>query len=355
MSNTPNDFAALARQYWGLWGDALQGAVPPAEPVPGAQAFREALQTWTQAATGGKGNFDSVLGHFRQQSGDWLGQMQQLAAQFSGREHSARDVADAWKKMLGDNPFQDLLHGMRGPGWEGIAQWNAMAQPWLQGLRGEAANLLGLPTFGFTREHQEHAQALGKAHLRWQAALEAYNALLTKVSQEAYQIFEAKLAEREEPGRQIGNVRALFDLWVDAAEDAWAKAALSPQYRTLFGELTNAQMQLRSAVQGQIEQAANTLGLPGRTELDSAHRKIAELERQLRRIQRAAPASTVAPVATPAPPPTIKKAAPQKAAPRKATAPKPVAKKSPVNPAAQKAAAAKTSKAVNPIKTARKR
>lgn len=70
MTNAPNDFAALARQYWGLWSDALQDAVPQTEQVPGTQAFREALNAWTQAAGGGQGGFDSVLGHVRQQSGD---------------------------------------------------------------------------------------------------------------------------------------------------------------------------------------------------------------------------------------------------------------------------------------------
>ena len=88
--------------------DRLKGATPQAEPVPGTQAFREALNAWTQAAGGGHGGFDSVLGHVRQQSGDWLAQLQQLAAQFAGRDHSARDITQAWRQMLGDNPFQDL-------------------------------------------------------------------------------------------------------------------------------------------------------------------------------------------------------------------------------------------------------
>src|SRR5690606_33293613 len=122
---------------------------------------------------------------------------------------------------------------------------------------------------GFAREHQERLQAQAKAGLRWQDALAAYNALMAKVSQDAFDRFESKLAEREEPGRQIGSVRALFDLWVDAAEEAYAEAALSADYRKAYGELVNAQMQLRATTQAIAEQVANLLGLPGRTELDS--------------------------------------------------------------------------------------
>ena len=319
-----DDFDALARKYWGMWGDAMRGVAPPSGVDAGMQGFREALGAWTHAAGGGQGGFDNVLGHFNRQSGDWLAQMQQVAAQFVGREHSAQDVAKAWQQALGGNPFQGLFHGMRGPGLEGLEQWSDAAAPWLRNLRNEAVSTLGMPAFGFAREHQERMQAQAQAQLRWQDALAAYNALMARTSQDAYARFESKLAEREEPGRQIGSVRALFDLWVDAAEDAYAQIALSPEYRKVYGELVNAQMQLRATTQAIAEQTANILGMPGRTELDSAHRKIAELERQLRRMQRQA--DEAAPIVVSAPKPAAK---PAKQAPSRKAA-KPVAKKAAV-------------------------
>ena len=286
MAQGSNDFDALARQYWGMWGDALRGIAPRAGGDAGLQGFRDALGAWTNAASGGQGGFDNVLGHFNRQNGDWFAQMQQVAAQFAGREHDAQDVARAWKRALGGNPFQGLFHGMRGPGLEGLEQWSEAAAPWLQNMRNEAASTLGMPAFGFAREHQERLQAQAQAQLRWQDALSAYNTLMATTSQDAYARFESKLAEREEPGRQLGSVRALFDLWVDAAEEAYADTALSTEYRKAYGELVNAQMQLRATTQAIAEQTAGILGMPGRTELDSAHRKIAELERQLRRLRR---------------------------------------------------------------------
>ena len=356
MAQGSDDFEALARKYWGAWGDAMRGAMPQQGADAGMQGFRDALGAWTQAAGGGQGGFDNVLGHFNRQSGDWFAQMQQLAAQFSGRQHSAQDVTKAWQQLLGGNPFQGLFHGMRGPGLEGLEQWNEAAAPWLQNLRSEAASTLGMPAFGFTREHQERLQAFAQAQLRWQDALANYNALMAKTSQDAYARFESKLAEREVPGRQLGSVRALFDLWVDAAEEAYAQVALSPDYRKAYGELVNAQMQLRADVQAIAEQGANLLGMPGRTEIDSAHRKIAELERQLRRMQRKAeagdtavpkPASKSEPKVSPAKKaakPAAKKTAkpaskkPAKSAAKKTTGKavkKPAARK-PAKPAARK-------------------
>ena len=344
MAHDSNDFEALARQYWNMWGDAARAATPGAGgfgamgPMGGLQGFRDAMDGWTRSVGAGSSGANDVLGHFNRQSQHWYGQMQQVAAQFAGQNHSARDVAEAWRKLIGGNGselFQSLFDGMQGPGMQQLQQWSDAAAPWLQSMQKEAATTLGMPTFGFAREHQERLQGLGRAQLDWQQALGAYHALLGKVSKDAFSRFESKLIDREEPGRQIGSVRALFDLWVDAAEEAYAEAALSVEYRHVYGTLVNAQMRMRNAMQSIIEQNATSAGLPGRAELDSAHRKIAELERLVRRIQRNAEAG-----GEPASPPPVRNAGPKPVAkPKPATRPKPAAKKA-AKPAARKAAGA---------------
>ena len=349
MPHDSNDFEALARQYWNMWGDAARAATPGAGgfgamgPMGGLQGFRDAMDGWTRSVGAGSSGANDVLGHFNRQSQHWYGQMQQVAAQFAGQNHSARDVAEAWRKLIGGNGselFQSLFDGMQGPGMQQLQQWSDAAAPWLQSMQKEAATTLGMPTFGFAREHQERLQGLGRAQLDWQQALGTYHALLGKVSKDAFSRFESKLIDREEPGRQIGSVRALFDLWVDAAEEAYAEAALSVEYRHVYGTLVNAQMRMRNAMQSIIEQNATSAGLPGRVELDSAHRKIAELERLVRRIQRNAEASGE----TASPP--VRNAAPKPVAkPKPATRPKPAAKKA-AKPAARKTA--------SPVKPARK-
>jgi hypothetical protein len=92
----------------------------------------------------------------------------------------------------------------------------------------------------------------------------------------------------------------MFDLWIDAAEEAYAEIALSPEFRKVYGELVDAQMRVRSGMQKEVEQMSEKLGMPTRSEVDSAHRKIAELERQLRRMRDAAQASSPATAPTPA-------------------------------------------------------
>ena len=363
MAQASNDFEALARQYWDMWGDAARAASQGAggfgaiDSMGGLQGFRNAMDGWTRSVGAGSTGANDVLAHFNRQSQHWYGQMQQVAAQFAGQNHSARDVVEAWRTLIGGNGselFQHLLDGMQGPGMQQLQQWSDAAAPWLQTMQREATTALGMPAFGLAREHQERLQGLARAQLDWQQALGAYQALLRKVSQEALSRLESKLIDHEEPGRQIGSVRALFDLWVDAAEEAYAETALSLEYRHAYGTLVNAQMRLRNAMQSIIEHSASAAGVPGRAELDSAHRKIADLERLVRRIQRNAEAGEDA---TSPPPP--RRAAPQPAASpapaaKEAVAKKGVAKKA-ANPVAKKRAARPLKQARTAAATTRRR
>ena len=156
------------------------------------------------------------------------------------------------------------------------------AKPFLDAWRREGKSILGMPAFGSGREQQERLQQLMQAQLDFQQREGAYNALMMKAAQGAYEVFEKKLAERREPGRQLTSARALFDLWIDAAEEAYAEIALSPQFREAYGARINAQMRLRSAVQGEVERMSAMFGMPTQRDLDTAFWKISELERALR-------------------------------------------------------------------------
>lgn len=368
------DLESLAKQYWNLWGDALrQGAMGNTPAPPSAPGWQQAVDWWSQLLPGGSAQVNDTVERFNRQARDWFGQMQQVAAQFAGRDHNPSDVTQAWRQALGAhggaNPFADVFRAMQGRGQHGVEGWIEQAKPYLDAMQHEGARWLHLPAFGPAREHQERWQKLAQAQQECQHQQNEYNTLMMKAAQRAFGIFEEKLTARTEPGRSIDSARALFDLWIDAAEQAYAEAALSPEFRKVYGALTNAQMRLRLAVQQEVEQVCGLFGMPTRTEVDSAHRKIAELERALRRVNagqaksasstatRTAPAGKSKPVEAPAPATeTIEPAAPRKIAakraavaakkqgtPRKAakTAAKPTAKKATKNAAPAKKPATK--------------
>ncbi|MFL6592440.1 MAG: class III poly(R)-hydroxyalkanoic acid synthase subunit PhaE [Luteimonas sp.] len=279
-------FESLARQYWSAWGDAMRGFAPAAGPTDASMPnWQDAVDWWSKLAHGGRAEADAAVERFNAQARNWYGQMQQVAARFAGQDATPADITAEWKRALGamgENPFPEMFRAMRGQGARGLEQWIEDASPWLDAWRREGNALLGMPTFGLGREHQERWQKLAQAQLDYQQRENAFNALMMKAAQRAYEVFEKKLAERREPGRQLTSARALFDLWIDAAEEAYAEIALSPQFRDAYGARINAQMRLRSAVQGEVERMSAMFGMPTQRDLDTAFRKIAELERALR-------------------------------------------------------------------------
>ena len=305
MSSQAGDFEALARQYWNAWGATMRGGGTPDGTQAGAQAWQDGIDWWTRMVHGNRSEANATVERFNTMARDWYGQMQQVAAQFAGQDAGAGEIARAWKQALGaagENPFPEMFRAMRGQGQQGLDQWIEDASPFLDAWKREGLSWLGMPAFGFARDQQESWHALAAAQLDYQERSSAYNALMLKSAQRAYEVFEDKLSARaQQPDAQLKSARALFDLWIDAAEEAYAEIALSPEFRKVYGALVDAQMRVRAGVQQQVEQAAGQLGMPTRTEVDAAHKKIAELERQVRRLRDAVASAAKAAPAAPAP------------------------------------------------------
>ena len=324
------DVSALMQRFWGSLGQARHGAATAAGQVPG---FQRLAGWWSSLAGGGNDAVDAASERLSQQAGGWMSMMQRLADEFAGQKATPTAIVDAWKNLLKGadaNPFASLFQmagGAGAQGLHGLGQVPAAAslmQP-----------LLSMPAFGFAREQQERWQALAQASLDVEEAKQRYFALLSKGGERAFAIFEDLLAERSEPGRQIDTARALFDLWVDAAEQGYAEVALSDEFREVYGELVNAQMRQRAGIQREVEQQCRELGMPTRGEVDGSHRKVTELQREVRRLsRRLAELEAGATDKRSAAGKTVEREAPVKRSTRK----KPAAKK-----ASRKAPASKTS------------
>lgn len=281
----PGDFGDLAKQYWSAFGDFARQAGEGQGATPGSEGLQQAVDWWSRLAHSTREETNQAVEQFNRQARTWFGLMQGVAGQFAGRDASAADVAKAWKQALGTNgesPFPEMFRGIAGPGIKGLQQWAEDASPYLEAWRKELTAMLGMPAFGFSREHQERRQKLVQAQIDLQEKVSAYNALLARAGERAFEIFENRLAECSEPGRQIESARALFDLWIDAAEEAYAEIALSDEFGHVYGQLVNAQMRAQAALQGEVEQMCRALGMPTRSEVASGHRKLHQMERELR-------------------------------------------------------------------------
>lgn len=353
-----SDFETLARQYFGAWGDALRHASAAGAPGSGdAGSWQHLFDGWSQMLPEqGPGAPEDAVRRFREQAGSWYGTMQEVASRFAGRDASSAEVAQAWREAVqgqGDGLLQWMLQGARGSTQAGgslpefanwLQQWQLQAGPWLQS-----------PAFGPGREHQARWQALLRAQEDYQQQSRAYVEQIRQALDEAFELFEQRLAQHEQPGSQLTSARAMFDLWIEAAEEAYAKVALSEPFQQVYADLGNAQMRLRAGLQREVEQVSERIGLPTRSEMDAAHRRIAELERSLRRLQAQvtvlAGTATVDPAAQPAPArvkPGTRRAAAKKAAPtpkaavKKAAVKKAAAKRAPARKATSRTSSRKT-------------
>ncbi|MBU6477205.1 MAG: class III poly(R)-hydroxyalkanoic acid synthase subunit PhaE [Xanthomonadaceae bacterium] len=283
-----NDWQAMSQQYWNAWSDATRkafGALPEAVDAD-KTPWHEGLEQWSRMFDAGKAqNAQSeMVERLLAGARSYFSLLQTLAEKGTHGDADPQAWTDAVRQSFNfpgadtallDNPLARALRELAGHGAKGFEQMMEAVQPAMR----ETRVLLDLPAFGYAREHQEHYQRMGKAWLDYQRETNRYNALIARASRRAFEVFEDKLAERGEPGRQIDSARGLYDLWVDAAEDAYAEIALSDEFREVYGALVNAQMRVRQNVQKEVERVATDLGMPTRTEIDSMGKRLHALHR----------------------------------------------------------------------------
>jgi class III poly(R)-hydroxyalkanoic acid synthase PhaE subunit len=265
-----DDYQNLAEQsleaWKSLWSRAV-GSVPGDAGATWSAPFGNAAEAGVERLLEGLKSYCAWLESVSAASAAAPGGLrwdQAFAKAFGG------NLAQPFAQAFGDLP--DL--GVAGPE-QWMQQFMRAASPMQQSLRG----LLDLPAFGLAREHQEQSQKLGRAWLDYLEQSARYQTLIARVGRTAAERLQEKLADRDAPGRQVESLRALYDLWVDAAEDAYAELALSDEFREVYGAMVNAQMRVRSLVQQQVEETSAQLGVPTRSEVDSLGQRVQELRR----------------------------------------------------------------------------
>ena len=307
------DLFATGKQFWDTWSGFAQNVLGGATPqwsTP-AEVFSKIMPDTLSDA-------GHATGSMAEQGRQFMAFMQAAASRMgTGGPLDAGNVSEMWRgAMGGGNPLLDALRAVNGEGARGLEKAGRDLLELMAPMRRAIEDQLDTPAFGYSRERQAHWQALQKAAAEHVQAQASYNTLLLRASQRGMEYFENRLIERSEPGRQIDSPRALYDLWVDAAEEAYAEVAMTPEFRTVYGDLVNSQMRLRSRLQAEAEHQAGQLGMPTRSELDGAHRKHHALAKEVRALRAALAALKVPGVkpATAAPAAAKEPARPAKAA-----------------------------------------
>lgn len=258
------------------------GAIPPGAIPPGL--FSAGMFPSGTFAPSMAGPFAAML---EQLSAMAQGQWQQLAGQFATGVANGGDALTPWRRL-----FESMMPAA-----------SAFDPSALRGANADALrDALATPAIGPMREHVERWQKAMLAQLEYQDATQAFSLQLGETMKLALTYFERRMAARGTPGQPSVSMRALFDEWIEAGEQAWAERAGSDAFVAALGRYTNAQLRVRAAMADQINRIAQSLGLPTRGEVDADHRRIALLEREQRRMRNELEALQRAPVAaSPAP------------------------------------------------------
>lgn len=313
-----NDWTALwgdaQQKYWQSWLDlsrqmAAAGKPPEPPPNPWAQGF----DTWAKLAAGA----------VPAESRDWAAKLADLnkgylqigeslwkmlsAAPASTPEAWTDAVSRGWKQI------QEGVSGNIGAGkdpWAGFATfWGMPLDHWRRvysacsampgdmekalrnfGAAGESpesamTRLFSTPSLGYTREWQEEVQQWQQLWLEhWQAARD-YGQALAGITARAAEILGKKLYGLAVEAKTPETFREFYNLWVDAGEEAYADAAMTADFTRAQARLVNTLMAVKRQEQKMVDEVLSGLNMPTRRELDTSHRRVHSLRRQVWRLQ----------------------------------------------------------------------
>lgn len=290
MADHASDFIrqsqAMAQQSWEQWMRYLQQAsTQPAAPFGGmGTGFPPVAPAFGMGAAPGV-PMNDVLERSLAGIKGYLEWMQRAAS--SQADPLGSDWQAQMQQMFGNasQPFAQASSGIDSTAAQGfVQQWQAWLAAAGQGGLGGADwhKATQMPAFGLQREQQEKQQALVAAMLDSAEQQRRYQALILRANAQGLERLQNKLADHAEPGRQIESLKALYDLWIDSAEEAYAEIALSDEFREVYGAMVNAQMLERQLMQQQLEELCRQLGLPTRSEVDSLGKRLQALRREQR-------------------------------------------------------------------------
>jgi class III poly(R)-hydroxyalkanoic acid synthase PhaE subunit len=186
------------------------------------------------------------------------------------------DTASPWLNMS-QNLLKEIAEGHL-PGGVEI--------PGLGAAQEQFCRALSMPGLGYTREQQEHLQGLARNLLTYHDALRAYKLAFAKTALASLESVQKRLQAMHEKGEKIESLRGLYDMWVDASEEAYGDFATSDEYQVVYGDLVNALMQVRKDMNELAEQHYKLMNIPTRSEINTMQHRQQENRRENRHLRR---------------------------------------------------------------------
>ena len=350
MSDSPfwnDDWMRTQQKYWEQWGEMSRKAMgmePPKNP------WENAMEHWWKAVSPGA---NDTTRQFMDKMLDQGKMFFRLGDELSHNLGKTQDWSDALNRT-----FEKMQDGFAAGAEQsanaadkGFSQWMGFWETPIEGWRKAAGSLplnsdlagvpnlfeqlLGTPGLGYTREDEERYKNLGQAWVHYQHALMSYNHFFADLGTRSVRCMKDKIRELADSGKKIESGRELYDIWVAACEEEYAKHTMTPAYSKVHGELVNALMGFKKQWRELVDNRLGMVGMPTTREVRTLQTRLQESRRETRALRtelellkeqvaalRAPAAPTPAPAAKPATPrkTTAKPAAKKKAVRKKSAA-----------------------------------
>lgn len=264
------DMLSQSQQSWAKHAESWAGLWPPG---PAAQANLGAVPSLLAAF-----NQLMSMANQAQQDGAKSSPFELLNSVFTPLMSQALQATQPMQKY-----WENLVAGQADGAGLGFA---TAGFPGFGGIPGGEIPGGDVAPLGAAREYTRQLQAYAVESAELPSKLAAYQQVMAKFPQLLQKRLEEHSAKLAQSGTKLESARAVFDFWVDAAEEAFAELAHAPEYGRAQGELSNLLMELKIARQQMLDQAIEVIGLPSRRELDTTHRRMAALRRENRALRR---------------------------------------------------------------------
>ena len=301
--STADQWLEMQRRYWDAWMDMTRRGMEVAAPKQGIpeNPWAEAMEQWLKA----------VAPATPKPSSDLLEQMVNVGKGYfamaeglykSGPASDLPEMVENWTRMMGEafskgaagmNPFAQLATA---GGRDGLAFWDlpfdtltrtlsgsmpfpgdfmkAFETGKATDLRGQLQGILSAPAIGYARESQEQHQQLARLLMDYEKAMGEYQAGFAHLGTRSLDAFKARMQDATENGKTINSVREVFNLWVDACEDAYAEYALSDEYAQRYGRMVNALMAVKRQSALLVDEWLEAMNIPTASEIATLQRRL---------------------------------------------------------------------------------
>jgi class III poly(R)-hydroxyalkanoic acid synthase PhaE subunit len=142
--------------------------------------------------------------------------------------------------------------------------------------------LLSVPHANLPQKWPEILEERTRLWRDYQQAQEQYVVLFNKIGLHTIDLLHDKIMKMRQQGEQITQLRAVYDLWIDCGEEAYAQFARTDEYSQTNARLINTWMAWRQYEYQQLDEILAALNIPTRQEMDKMSYRLQQLGRELK-------------------------------------------------------------------------